>query len=275
VTLTVKSMDTNKQKTVLLSLANWQLDASHKDPLEGLGISSFIPIIPPIVGYVMDDTPAAKAGLKVNDHINSFNGKPLNDWFDLVEYVRNNPNKQLTLSLLREGQSMTLSLLIGTKDHDGKQEGFLGVRSKEVKWPEKWLRYQREGPITAIGSALRQTLGLTEATFSLVCRFISGKVALNNLSGPVGIAQGAGESGRGGIAAYLSFLAIVSISLGVLNLLPIPMLDGGHLLFYLIEAIIRRPLSDTMKSVGLYLGLGFLIVIMILAFSNDITRLSQ
>ncbi|MDX1837718.1 RIP metalloprotease RseP [Legionella taurinensis] len=275
VSMTVKPMAGGEQKTVMLPLSEWQLDPQKPDPLASLGITPFIPTIPPIVGEVMEDSPAAKAGLTLNDTIQTVDGKPLSDWLDLVEIVRNNPDRVLMLGILRDGKSETLALRTGSKDVNGSQEGYIGVRSKKVDWPKEWLRVQREGPIAALGTALRQTVDLTATTFSLIGRFATGKLALKTISGPVGIAQGAGESARSGIAYYLSFLALVSISLGVLNLLPIPMLDGGHLLYYFIEIIIRRPLSEGIRAAGLYVGLAFLIALTVLALTNDISRLTS
>ncbi|MDP1602804.1 MAG: RIP metalloprotease RseP [Legionella sp.] len=270
----IKSMVTGHEETRILSLSKWQWDAKKPDPLGSLGLVPFIPAVAPIVGEILPDSPAAMAGIQVSDRIQMMDGKPVDDWLDLVEYVRKNPDKKLTLSILRKGQPLTISLITGSKENNHKKEGFLGLRSQKVDWPSKWLRFQRQSPLDALGTAFTQTVELTTTTFSLIGRFITGKLAIQNLSGPVGIAQGAGESGRSGIASYLAFLALVSISLGVLNLLPIPMLDGGHLLFYLIEFVCRRPLPDLAKSIGLYLGLAFLVGIMVLALSNDIARLT-
>jgi len=272
-TLGVKSMTNGQQKTVTLSLANWALDTKKPDVLASLGIQPFIPTIPPIVGSMIADAPARASGLQVDDHIEQVNGKPLTDWMELVEFVRSHPDTPMNLTVLRQGQRKTVTLTIGSKLQDGQKQGYIGLMPKKVNWPKEWLRYEHEPPIQAIGTAFMQTLDLTGATFSLLGRFVTGKLALGNISGPVGIAQGAGDSGRSGLSSYLSFLALISISLGVLNLLPIPMLDGGHLLFYLIEFIRRKPLSEEAKSVALYLGLGFLVTLMVLAMRNDISRL--
>ncbi|WED43439.1 RIP metalloprotease RseP [Legionella cardiaca] len=272
VNMTVKSLNDGKLKSLAMPLRSWQVDPKNPDPLGSLGIVPFIPSIPPIVGEVVADSPARKAGLINGDVIKRMNGKPLADWLDLVEYVKDHPNMPLTLSVLRAGQSHTLHLQIGAKT-DGSKEGFLGVRSQKVNWPSQWLRLQRQGPVEALGTAFSQTVELTGATFSLIGRFATGKLGLKTISGPVGIAQGAGESARSGLAYYLSFLALVSISLGVLNLLPIPMLDGGYLLYFLFEIIRGRPLSEEIRSFGIYLGLVFLVALMILALSNDLSRL--
>lgn len=273
-TVRVKDMDTGVISTRVLPLSSWKPDGKKPDPLGSLGIKPFRPSLPPVVGDVMADSPAQLAGIQKNDRIVSMDGKACNDWLDLVEYVRLNPGKKMVLGIVREKQPISISLIIGSKANAGKQEGFAGLRSQKIDWPAKWLRFQRQDPLTALGSAFAQTRDLTGATFSLIGRFVTGKLALQNLGGPVGIAQGAGDSGRDGIASYLFFLAVVSISLGVLNLLPVPMLDGGHLLFYLIEFITRRPVSDAVKTIGSYAGLTFLVIIMALALNNDISRVA-
>ncbi|ASQ46928.1 RIP metalloprotease RseP [Legionella clemsonensis] len=273
INITVKSLEDGRHSSLILPLKNWKIDAKNPDPLGGLGIVPFIPTIPPIIGEVVADSPAGKAGLQVGDIIKKMNDKPLNDWLDLVGYVREHPDTMLTLSVLREGKIHSFPIRIGVKDINSSKEGFLGVRSQKVDWPSQWLRVEREGPFKALSTAFVQTVELTGATFVLIGRFATGKLGLKTISGPVGIAQGAGESARSGLVYYLSFLAIVSISLGVLNLLPIPMLDGGHLLYYLVEIVRGRPLSEEIRSFGIYLGLVFLVALTILALSNDVSRL--
>lgn len=273
--LTVKSLADGHQSQLTLPLTHWQLDDKKPDPLKSLGIEPFIPSIPPVIGEVVANSPGAKAGLVVNDTVVSVDGKPFTDWMFLVDYVRERPDTQLTLVIKRRGTLHTIKLVTGSQKIDGKTEGLIGVRSQKVDWPAHWLRLERQGPIVALGTALKQTIQLTGTTFTLMGRLVTGKLGLNSISGPVGIAQGAGDSGRGGLVTYLFFLALVSISLGALNLLPIPMLDGGHLLYYAFEIIRRKPLSDGVKSVGLYIGLGLVVALMIIALTNDISRLTS
>ncbi|RAP35342.1 RIP metalloprotease RseP [Legionella quinlivanii] len=274
VSLTVKSMVNGEHKTLWLSLKNWEINPRKPDLLGSLGIVPFIPSIPPIVGEVMSGSPADQAGLLVGDRIEMMDKQKLSDWLFLVDFVKEHPNQVIHLSVLRNGKLLKVPVTIGAKETDGQVSGFLGVKSEKVNWPNQWLRLQREAPLPALKIAMQQTVELTGATFSLIGRFVTGQLGLDTLSGPVGIAQGAGESGRSGIAYYLSFLALVSISLGVLNLLPVPMLDGGHLLFYLIELIRRKPLSDEFRTIGLYIGLAFLVTLMFLALTNDLSRLT-
>jgi len=274
VPMTLKSLTNGQQKTVTLPLAEWKMNEKKPDVLASLGIVPFLPTIPPIVGEVVADSPAALGGLQVGDKMTSVNGKLITDWLILVDFVRQHPNASMVFNIIRQGDAKTLTLTSASVNTKGHEEGLLGVRSQRANWPPHWLRTQREAPLEAIPTALMQTARLTSATFALIGRLITGKISLQTISGPVGIAVGAGESAHNGVAYYLSFLALVSISLGVMNLLPIPMLDGGHLLYYLLETLRRRPLSDEFKSMGVYFGLALLVMLMIIALRNDLTRLT-
>lgn len=274
VSLTVKSMVNGQESKLLLPLANWQMDDKKPDPIKSLGIVPFVPTIPPVIGEVVPDSPAEKAGLRIGDEIIKVNGQHFDDWLYLVGYVRERPDSKIDLEIKRQGKLQKIAVYTGIQENNGKLEGYLGVRSQKVDWPAHWLRLERQTPILALGTAFKQTMQLTGTTFILMGRLVTGKLGLNSISGPVGIAQGAGDSGRGGLVSYLFFLALVSVSLGALNLLPIPMLDGGHLLYYVLEIIRRKPLSEGVKSAGLYFGLLLLVALMFVALSNDISRLT-
>ncbi|VEH85784.1 membrane associated zinc metalloprotease (plasmid) [Legionella adelaidensis] len=269
----VKSLTDNRTATLWLPLAKWQIDPQNPDILKSLGITPFIPSIPPFVGEVLKNTPAQKLGLQLNDKILSINNIEVTDWLQLVNYVKANPDTTITLKIYRQGKIQLLKGKTGVVQKDGVAQGFLGVQSQKVNWPPNLLREHREHVWQAANSALAQTISLTGATFKLIGRLITGDLPIQTISGPVGIAQGAGESGRSGLPYYLYFLALVSISLGVLNILPIPMLDGGHLLYYVIEIVRRKPLSEPVKSAGVYLGLVLLFALMVIGFTNDLSRL--
>jgi regulator of sigma E protease len=269
----VKSMTTGENATRTLDLAGWSFDGKNKDMLLTLGIKPFVPTIPPLVGEVLPDSPASATGLKTGDVILKADGKPIDDWFDLLEWVKNNPAKLSTIVVRRQGVETSLPVKLGMAQKNGHMIGSLGVRSQQTNWPQGWLRIERSSPIAALKGAFQQTVDLTMTSFVFIGRLATGKLSLHGISGPVGIAQGAGDSAKVGFAYYLSFLALISISLGVLNLLPIPILDGGHLFYYLIELIVRRPLSVQFKSIGMYIGFTFLMALMILALTNDIGRI--
>ena len=272
VTIRVKSLFNNQEKNLFLPMKNWQPNM-QEDPLTNLGIIPFMPTIPPIVGEVMKDSVAEKKGFLPQDVITAINGKPIKDWLNLVTLVQQSPNTKLVIEIRRNHRSKKITLTTKSQLTNGKAEGYIGLRAQQPQWPEKWVHLDRQGPIKAAGTALKQTLHLTSATFVMIGHLLTGKIGLSNLSGPIGIAQGAGSSGRNGITSYLSFLGFISISLGVLNLLPIPILDGGHFVYLLIELICRRPLSEKSKAMGFYLGSVVIILLMFLAVFNDFSRI--
>lgn len=272
--ITVKSLSSEQTKTVLLSMQGWQINAKDSDLLASLGVTPFIPTISPVAGKLIAGSPAQLAGLKRGDLIQAVDGQPVSDWLSLVKYVKLRPNETVVLAVSRDGLEKEIKVQVGSAIVKGKTQGFLGVFSQKPDWPATWLRIHQKYPLEAFGAALSQTIHLTGSTFVLIGRLLTGNLSLQSLSGPIGIAQGAGDSAQSGLAYYLSFLAMVSISLGVLNLLPIPILDGGHLLYCLIEVVMRRPVPDAAKSVSIYLGLVALISLMVVALSNDLSRLS-
>lgn len=273
VILRFKSIQDGHQSQLSLPLADLKLNDKDPDPVRSLGIEPFIPKIPPVVGVVIPNSPAAKTDLQPNDRILRVNGIAIADWIFFVDYVRSHPDASLHVTIHRDGQEQTILLQSGHQVTQGKRVGYIGLHSQKVNWPSQWLRVEREGPVQSIHIALKQTWELSRATFILMGRLITGKLSLKSISGPLGIAEGAGQSGRNGLKAYLFFLALISISLGAINLLPIPLLDGGHLLYYAVEMISGKPLSDSTKSMGAYFGVVLLAALMFVAFANDISRL--
>lgn len=231
------------------------------------------------IASVSEDSPAARAGLSAGDRVISVDGIPVEEWAELVRLVRERPGKPLSLDIERFGQRITRTLVPDLMTDEGGSYGRIGV-AVEPPPPEVVESYYSEHgarashpPLEALGKGFERTGEMTLLTLRMLWKMLKLEVSLDNLSGPISIAQYAGVSAERGLAWFIGFLAIVSISLGVLNLLPIPLLDGGHLMYYCIEALSGRPLSEEARFVGQRIGAGMLVGLMGLAFYNDIARL--
>lgn len=243
--------------------------------LEVLGLRRWRPRLEPQVSQVLPGSAAAAAGIERGATIVSANDHPIDTWQDLVHYVQARPGETTTFTIVNNGHRRQVTVTLGSrKTENGTVIGVLGVRPVIPKQKLKRLRHTvRYGPIQAMKHALTQTWEFSSLTVEMLWRMVRGKASMKNLSGPITIARYAGTSVSLGVVPFLSFLAIVSISLGVLNLLPIPVLDGGHLLYQAIEWVRGRPLSDWAQGIGQQIGIAFLVALMALAFYNDLTRL--
>lgn len=267
--LTVKALDDGKITTHMLPLSQWVFDSKHLDLLNSLGIVPLFPQLPVIIGEVHSKSPADLTGLMPGDKVLAVDEQVINDWPTLILYVRAHPGKEITLKIARKEQ--TKIFRVHLREKADKKSALLGISPQPPEIPPDWLRLERSGPLEAFGYAWHQTMTFMQTTFTLMGRTITGKVPLDQLSGPIGIAKAAGESVQIGPVYYLFFIALLSISVGVLNLLPIPLLDGGHILYELIEVIIRRPLSKDLKTKGIFLGMILVILLTLIALYNDLT----
>jgi len=241
--------------------------------LHNLGLVPKRPRLEPVIGELLPGEPAEQAGLKPGDRLISVDGKPLEDWHAWVEYVRQRPGRPLQLKIERDGQERSLVLVPKAVDSQGKRIGRIGA-SVQVP-PDLMAGYRAEiryGPVEAVGQSLKKTWDLSALMLKMLGKMVVGKVSVKNLSGPISIADSAGKSASYGLIYFIKFLVVVSVSLGVLNLLPIPVLDGGHLFFFLIEAIKGSPLSEKAMETGQKLGMLILLAIMGLAFYVDLNR---
>jgi regulator of sigma E protease len=241
----------------------------------GLGIGLWRPEFPAVIGQVLLEGTAAAAGLAEGDRVLSANGRPVADWADWVAYVRARPGETVELMIEREGQTESLALFIGAADEDGERVGRIGAAPQVT--PEMWdpaRTEQRFGPVGAVGEALVETWRMSALTVTMMGRMIIGQVSVKNISGPINIAQTAGFTAAAGTIAFLSFLAIVSISLGIINLLPIPLLDGGQIVYQFVEIAKGSPVSERTQIIGQQVGILLLLLLMSFAFYNDIVRLA-
>jgi len=246
------------------------------DPLAGMGFTNWYPDIEPLIGTVMPDGAAADAGMLPGDLVLSVDEKPIDSWLDFVNAVQPNANKPLALVVQRDGGQLALNMTPQSVDIDGVTIGRVGVTETQSAALFEKARITVQYPVgTAFVKALQRTWDMTTLTVRMLLKLVTGQASLDNISGPISIAQYAGQSASIGIDHYINFIAMISISLAVLNLLPIPMLDGGHLVYFAVEAITRKPVSERVQIIGQQIGLVILGGLMFLAFYNDIWRLFQ
>jgi regulator of sigma E protease len=239
---------------------------------DGLGFQPFGPgDLPADIGRVEDDGPAKDAGLEAGDRIVAVDGLQVRDFAALVQIVQERANKEVTVDYLRDGRRLTTTLVIAERIVDGEVRGRLGVaRSGDF---DDYYYQRRFGPVESLAQAMARTWSSTVFTLRMLGRMITGDVSIKNISGPINIAQFAGESAQRGPDYFLGFLAIVSISLGVLNLLPIPVLDGGQIVYQSIEGLKGSPMSERAQIMGQQIGIFALILLMSFAFYNDLARI--
>ena len=244
------------------------------DALTTLGVNFYRPILPAVIGEVSPDSAAAAAGLVPGDEILEIDGELVSNWAEVVRTVRASSGKPLKLVAQRNGELRRIDITPRTV-HEGAHEiGRIGATVKDIGLQRSDLMITvRYGIIDALGKSVYEAWDKSAFSLVMMGKMISGEVSWRNISGPVTIADYAGQSAKLGVDYYLKFMALVSISLAVLNLLPIPVLDGGHLLYYVVEIIRRKPLTERSMEIGQQVGLGLLLMLMAFAFYNDINRL--
>lgn len=253
-----------------------QGESRGQDALASLGALPWQPHIEPIIGELTSDGAAIRQGMQVGDKLLSINGVGVNDWISATHIIRDNPETLLDFVVLRDGEPVELQIMPqGKKDNMGHQIGQIGaaVAPVDVVVPDEYKTMVAYTPIAALGKSFDKTAQLTTMTLSSMGKMISGMIGLDNLSGPITIAQVAKQSFEISWEMVLSTTAIISLSLAVLNLLPIPVLDGGHILYYFVELVRGKPLPEGVQTMGFNLGLLLMLGFMILAIGNDISRL--
>ncbi len=273
-TISVKLPDSDIVQQREARIERWLSAQETPDLFGGLGVTLYRPPMKPLVGEVLPDSPAQRAGLQAEDLLLSADGWAMSRWEDWVEYVRARPEQAIQLEVLRAGSELSLLIVperIEVKD--GEAIGRVGVAPVPVEMPDYLVRKFQRGPLEAFTAAVTRTGELTVFTVTSIQKMITGLISHKNLSGPITIAKVATASAKSGLESFIGFLALLSVSLGVLNLLPIPVLDGGHLLFYTLELLAGRPVPEKIQALGYQLGLFLVLGIMVLALYNDIVRL--
>jgi regulator of sigma E protease len=242
--------------------------------MQGLGFGFWYPKLPVVVGELVAGGAAERAGLVHGDEIVAVDGTPVADFRDFVAIVRARPGETLAFDVRRGGEPRRINVSVDAQLEDGHKIGRIGMSSGgSAEFPDSMRTEERYGALAAIAPAARETWSKTLLTVKFLWHMVTGEVSTKNISGPINIAQYAGLSALGGLTYFLGFMALISISLGVLNLLPIPILDGGQVLYQVAEMIKGAPLSEELQAVGQKVGIAFLVALMGFAFYNDIARL--
>jgi regulator of sigma E protease len=252
----------------------WLSEQEQPDLYGGLGLSLYTPDAEPVISEVVADSPAESSGLLAGDRILAADGVPMPLWMDWVEYVRARPGQSIDLTYQRDGLVLSTQIVPAvTEGEDGENFGRVGLAVALPEMPAELIRQYSRGPLEALWAGVQRTGELTVFTLNSIKKMLQGLISPKNLSGPITIAKVATESAKSGLESWIGLLALLSVSLGVLNLLPIPVLDGGHLLYYTLELLAGRPVPERIQMIGYQLGLVVVLGIMGFALYNDIARL--
>jgi len=273
--ITVQDVNGNEYSRDL-ALGNMRLLEDEGDIFKNLGFKQWWPKLPAVIGGVIEKGAAEQSGLLAGDEVISVNGVAVDQWISLVELIRESPNKAMQLVVLRETVATEVTVIPQSRATDEGEQGYIGAYqyvSDELR--EMLTRRVEYSAMDAAVNATVKTWDMSSLTLRVLWKMVSGEAALTNISGPITIATYAGVTASIGLVSFLSFLAVISVSLGVLNLLPVPMLDGGHLFYYFIEMIKGSPVSEAFEMRGQQVGIALLAMLMCIAIFNDIQRLVQ
>ena len=272
VALRVRSQE-GEEREVRIDFSPYSVDdLTRRDFFRRVGLEPRRVDVPAVLGEVVPGDPADRAGLRAGDRILKVDGVPVVDWFDWVDAVREHPARTLSVVVSRAGGEVALTVTPRAEELDGRLVGKVGAGGVPPKTDGADLptATERYGPVDALREGVLRTAATTTTTLKFLGRMVMGEASIKHLSGPVSIARVAGASARLGLPRFLEFLGLMSVSLAVLNLLPIPLLDGGHLMYYLIESIMRRPLPERVQALGQQVGMVLLVGLMVIANYNDL-----
>jgi regulator of sigma E protease len=239
----------------------------------GLGLAFYEPSIPPVISTVEPQGPAARAGLAPGDRIVAVNGLPVHDFLEFQKFVQTHPNDHISVRYERKGTEATVPLITRAQMLNGKSVGAIGITNiNHAPYPPNMLRHVSLSLPAAFAKANVEALDMTTLQARMIWRMLANKVSIKNLSGPLSIAEYAGDAATAGLSSFLSFLVILSLMLGFMNLLPIPILDGGQIVFQIIEWLKGDPLSERVQIIGQQLGVALLVLLMGVALFNDISQ---
>lgn len=269
-----KQEDSVNIATTILDTQEWQFSPEKVTSISSLGITPYRPKVYNEVAIVHPDSPAEIAGIQVGDVLIDINGTSVEgDWNLFSNKIKELARQSVIIKVQRQGVTKLLTVVPKAIERNGKEVGYLGVSPKSDKYPEKYQINTSYGPLDALGQSAERTWDLIVLSFDMIGKLLTGDVSVKSLSGPISIAQGAGSSADIGLVYFLGFLALISINLGIINLLPLPVLDGGHLLYYIIELFTGKPVPEKVQEIGFKFGTMALLCLMSIALFNDLSRL--
>ncbi|MGQ4276034.1 sigma E protease regulator RseP [Pseudidiomarina sp. E22-M8] len=271
-TVTVRDQQ-QRLHSVTLDISSWRLGEEQIPTFMALGLQPFQPEVFTELAYIQENSPAAEAGLQVGDKILAFDGTLVRDWSQIRDAIMAVPGAAVELTIVRQQQQITVPVVIGERVVDEENYGFLGVEPRREAYPEAYRFVQQYGIVDGLVKGAERTWGLMVLSVQMIGKLITGTVSVTNLSGPVAIAEGAGVSASYGLVYFLGFLALISVNLGIINLVPLPMLDGGHLLFLAIESVRKKAVSERVQEMSYRIGGVLIFALMAIAISNDVLRL--
>lgn len=273
--LQTRDVSTQSLQTYRLDLHRWNTSALQPSPLESLGIVEYIPPAPPLVQRVIPQKAAENAGIRSGDRIVSINQQPVENWQSFIAYIRHHPNQTVLIGVERHGKLLQLSVTIDARGgwFSGVKTGYIGVEFAATDWPSHLLRERQYSLFEAVPVSISEVWSLLIFHLIVLKKMLVGAISIKSLGGPLSLFKGAVVAAEVGIVPYLSFLGTISLGLAVINLLPIPGLDGGHLLYFIVEAVLRRPIPNAVQVLILRLGIILLVILMVQAIMNDLLRL--
>ena len=273
IVIKTKAGDSQYISSYKLITNDWQFSPEKISALTSLGITPYRPNVYNELAIVGKDSPAEQSGLQVGDKLIALNNETLaKGWLDFSRKIKLYPNEAVELTVERAGIEQVLKVTPKGVEKNGKLIGYLGVSPKADSWPDEYQIEINYGVFSAIGESVKRTWDLVTLSFNMIGKLITGDVSVKNLSGPIAIAQGAGDSAGYGFVYFLGFLALISINLGIINLLPLPVLDGGHLLYYLIELLTGKEVPEKVQEAGFKFGAIVLLMLMATGLFNDFSR---
>ena len=255
-----------------VDIKNWLADSDQSRPAQSFGLE---PLVPPVIGGLLEEGPASKVGLKPGDKIESVNSQPISSWLELSKLLSNLPNEDISITVLRENVLFTYSLRTDSYDQNGIEKGRIGIFASTdlSQWPKEIIVEKKGNLFEALIAGFTDTYKFTQLILSSIGKLINGSVSADNIGGPIQISVLAGSAAKSGLIDFLSMIAILSINLGLINLFPIPVLDGGQLLMIAIEKVKGSPISENFLEHSIRIGVLLVASLMIFAFVNDIVRL--